>query len=158
MENDARNDNICRQVKPNGERCQAPAMAGSDLCVFHDPAMAKVRAAARRAGGIERTRRAAVLPPETPDWPLRSAGEVAACSADVFHLVIRGQLDLKTATVADNSLRTILKAVGQSEVEQRLAALEAILKRRPIEPEFLVDVPEPGQKDDKGQDGVPGTN
>jgi hypothetical protein len=52
----------CAFKKKNGERCGADAQTGKSLCVFHDPARASEGRRARRAGGISRSRAAAVLP------------------------------------------------------------------------------------------------
>ena len=72
----------CEFRKKTGELCGADAQTGKSLCVFHDPARAADGHRARRAGGIHRSRVAAVLPSDTPycaevsstrKWPLASA-------------------------------------------------------------------------------------
>src|SRR5437016_14241117 len=83
----------CEYVKADGQPCQANAMISSNLCFFHDPSRTQERAAARKAGGIERTRHAVVLPSDTPDVELMSATQLARLLAETINQVRRGQLD-----------------------------------------------------------------
>src|ERR1035438_2280877 len=89
--------NKCQFRKKNGSRCGANAQPANGLCVFHDPARAADVRSARRAGGVNRSRPAAVLPPETPDSPLRNTQEVAMLLGDSINQVRRGQLDPRVA-------------------------------------------------------------
>jgi hypothetical protein len=86
----SRNGNRCQQIKSDGQQCGANAMTNSNRCFVHHPDMAKKRDAARRAGGVERSRRAAVLPADTPDRPLRNKREVAVLLRDMINKVLRG--------------------------------------------------------------------
>src|SRR5215471_18575242 len=95
MKSSSTNGNRCQETKPDGQQCRAIAMADSKFCYFHDPAMAKEREAARRAGGVERSRRAAVLPADTPDRPLRNSSEVEDLLRDTINYILRGELDPK---------------------------------------------------------------
>jgi len=67
----------CKCRKKDGERCGADAQTGKSLCVFHDPARASEGRRARRAGGIGRSRVAAVLSSDTPDHPLGDTSQVS---------------------------------------------------------------------------------
>ncbi len=156
MNSSPSNGNRCQEIKPDGQQCRAHAMTGSDRCFFHDPDTAQEREAARRAGGIERSRPAAVLPPDTPDRPLRNKREVADFLRDMVNKILRGELDPKIGYIVGN-LTTLytktafeadceesrLLSVGTGEErlafeqwksEQRRAVLEGILRPRPIEP------------------------
>jgi hypothetical protein len=134
MNNHLSDDKKCQKVKRNGQRCEANAMTDSDFCFFHDPGKARERAAARRAGGVERSRRAVVLPPDTPDRPLRSGREVIELVPFMINKILRGELDPKIGSVVGYLLTVQMKAVDQGEMEERLAALEAIARQRPTEP------------------------
>src|ERR1041385_3672445 len=68
--------NQCSHVKGDQSRCRANARHNSPLCFFHDPESAVEREAARTKGGRERSRKAAVLPDDTPNKPLTSAADV----------------------------------------------------------------------------------
>jgi hypothetical protein len=72
-------------------------MTNSAYCFIHNPAKSKERAAARRAGGVERSRRAAVLPPDTPDFRLGSSSDVVALLELMTNMTLRGQLDPKVS-------------------------------------------------------------
>lgn len=132
----------CQHVRRDGERCKANSMRNSPFCFFHDPSKANHRAAARRAGGIERSRRAAVLPPGAPERPLQSSGELADLLRDMINWTLRGELDFKISYSVGYLLNIYTKVLEQHQIERRLAALEAIVKQRRIEPEgVLADDP-----------------
>ncbi len=117
----------CEFRKKDGERCDANAQAGKNSCVFHDPAKAAQGRRARRVGGINRSRPAAVLPPEIPDKPLHSTQDVASLLADSINQVRRGQIDPRVANATGYLAGILLKALEQGRTEQRLAQLESIL-------------------------------
>src|ERR1017187_6115102 len=87
----------CQFRRKNGTRCGANAQPANGLCVFHDPDKASEGRRARRAGGITRSRTAAVLPSSTPDHPLGNTKEVSAFLADSINRLRRGQLDPRVA-------------------------------------------------------------
>jgi len=119
------NPEQCRQVKADGTRCRARKVHGSDYCFFHDPAKAAERASARQAGG--RKGKAPFLPPDTPLRSVRTAGEVIELLAETIHQVRTGQLDPRVGNCIAYLSGIVLKATEQGEMEQRLAALEAIV-------------------------------
>ena len=53
-----KNKHRCSCIKDDGAPCRANAQTDSELCFFHDPEAADERAAARKAGGLERSRKA----------------------------------------------------------------------------------------------------
>lgn len=116
----------CRHVKTDGVPCRANAQHDSIYCFFHDPASAKEREAARVNGGKERSRRAAVLPPETPDAKLTSAADVTGLLAETINQVRRGELDPRVANTVGYLAGMMVKA-KQDDLEQRLVRLESIL-------------------------------
>jgi hypothetical protein len=119
------NNERCKHVKADGTQCRARKVHASDYCFFHDPARAAERAAARQAGG--RKGKAAVLPPETPMRPVRTAGDVIELLAETIHQVRTGTLDPRVGNCIGYLSAIVLKATQQGEMEQRLAALEAIV-------------------------------
>jgi len=100
---------LCEHIKATGQPCQARAMMNSDRCFFHDPGKAQDRAAARKAGGIARARRAVVLPPDTPNFELATFEEVDRLVADMISHVLRGELDPKIASTVGYLLSIQLK-------------------------------------------------
>jgi hypothetical protein len=117
----------CEFGKKNGERCGADAQTGKGLCVFHDPDKASEGHRARRAGGITRSRRAAVLPTDTPDHPLVNPKQVSDLLADSVNRLLRGQLDPRVANAMGYLASVLLRALEQGPMEERLAYLEAML-------------------------------
>jgi hypothetical protein len=117
----------CEFRKKDGKHCEANAQAGKNFCVFHDPAKAAEGQRARRAGGLRRSRRAAVLPRETPDHPLGNTTEVSAFLARSINDVLRGALDPRVANSAGYLANILLRSLEQGPLEERLARLEASL-------------------------------
>jgi hypothetical protein len=100
---------------------------GKDICVFHDPAKTSEGLRARRAGGITRSRTAAVLPFDTPDHPLGDTNQVSVLLADSINRLRRGQLDPRIANAIGYLASVLLKALESGRIEDRLAHLEAIM-------------------------------
>jgi hypothetical protein len=124
----------CQQTKQDGSPCRANARHGSKYCFFHDPSSAVEREAARRNGGRERSRRAAVLPGDTPDRPLASAADVTGLLAETINQVRRGEVDPRISNAVGYLAGILLKAKERDEMEQRLARLESILARQQANP------------------------
>jgi len=125
----------CRHTKLGGSRCRASARHGSHYCFFHDPKSARARVAARKAGGIERSRRAAVLSANTPDRPLASAADVTRLLAETINQVRRGEIDPRISNAVGYLAGILLKAKERDELEQRLARLESIIAHQQANPQ-----------------------
>jgi hypothetical protein len=125
----------CTKVKRDGVCCNAQALTGSRFCFFHDPASARERTAASRRGGEKN--RAAVLPPDTPDFPLNSAADASALLERTINHLLRGQLDARIANAVGYLLTVKIKAADLGKLEERMAALEAALKKKAPEANLL---------------------
>jgi hypothetical protein len=119
--------NRCQFRKQDGKPCGANAQSGKKFCVFHDPSKAEDGRRARREGGINRTRTAVVLPPQTPTVPLRNQLEIATFLAETINQVRRGELDARTANTLGFLANTLSRVLDQGETEDRLARIEARL-------------------------------
>ena len=64
----------CQATKPDGSRCQAAALPGSDFCFFHDPAKAVERRAAQSFGGSQN--RMKTLAADAPDVKVEDCRDV----------------------------------------------------------------------------------
>ena len=117
----------CEFRKQDGKRCEANAQAGRNSCVFHDPAKAAEGQRARRAGGLHRSRPAAVLPRQTPDQPLGNTTEVSAFLSKSINDVLRGALDPRVANSAGYLANILLRSLEQAPLEERMARLESTL-------------------------------
>lgn len=129
----------CRHIKSDRSRCRANARHGSNYCFFHDPASAVERDKARQNGGRERSRRATVLPPNTPDKPLNSAYDVTVLLAETINQVRRGEIDPRISNAVGYLAGVLLKAKENDEIEQRLARLESILASQRMNSKSYLD-------------------
>ncbi len=117
--------NSCRVRKPNGEQCRANAQAGKNVCVFHDPEQKEDVQRARRAGGINRTRTAIVLPPETPPYQFQNSLDIARFLGETINQVRCGQLDARTANTLGFLANTLFRVLELGPAEERMVRLEA---------------------------------
>jgi hypothetical protein len=115
----------CQYQRKNRARCKAHAQNESPFCFFHDPALDKERAAARKAGGIARTRRI-VLPAHIRDKSLRNAADVGELLGETINQVRRGEIDLRVSNAIGYLSGILLSAIEKSSLEIRLTALEAV--------------------------------
>ncbi len=129
----------CAYLKEDGGRCRAKPLHDSTFCFFHDPETAAKRDAARKAGGVERSRRAAVLPADTPDRPLTTAAEVGRLLADTINQTLRGQVDPRVSNNIGYLAGILVKVLAQTDVEQRVARLEKVIasQRMPMQAEAV---------------------
>ena len=127
----------CQFRKKNGSRCGANAQPENGTCVFHDPARAEEGQRARRAGGVNRSHTAAVLPTDTPDHPLASPKDVSDLLAHSINQLRRGQLDLRIANGIGYLASVLLRALEQGPMEERLAHLEAIVAKSSVGAEIF---------------------
>jgi hypothetical protein len=116
----------CRFRKKNGAMCSANAQPANGLCVFHDPARAADGRRARKAGGIHRSRAAAVLPVDTPDHSLASPKDVSHLLADSINQLRRGELDPRVANAVGYLSTVLLRVLEQGPLEDRMAKLESM--------------------------------
>jgi hypothetical protein len=119
----------CQYQRKNRTLCKAHAQNGSPFCFFHDPALDGQRAAARKAGGIARTRKVA-LPTNLPAKPLRTVTDVAELLGETINQVRRGELDLRLSNAIGYLSGILLSALENGSLEERLATLEAVFASR----------------------------
>jgi hypothetical protein len=119
--------NQCNCTKANGERCGGAAQTGKEICIFHDPAHAEQVRQARRAGGITRTRTAAVLPATTPDAPLLTQADILTVVGQTLNQVRRGELNTRAANTIGYLSSVALRVIDSTPIEERLARIEAKL-------------------------------
>lgn len=92
--------------------------------------MATARKAAQRAGGIERSRAAAVLPADAPNLPLTTVQDVIALLGETVNQVRRGEIDPRVSNAVGYLAGLMLKALEQGPIEERLALLESVMKAK----------------------------
>ncbi len=106
----------CERVKPNGERCRAPALPDRALCWAHDPEYRAKAEAARRAGGQNSS--TAARAGKYLSRELRGLADTLLTAIDQVH---EGKLDPKrlTAMAAGASAVVRLHEVGELRLEVR---------------------------------------
>ena len=115
----------CRGTTKEGNPCGAKPRPGSDLCPWHDPALAARRSAWSAKGGQQRSNRARANK-ELPAEPMTLA-ELHSWLGIAFKRVIAGTMDPPIATAAANVARTMADLAKAAEVEARLAEVERVL-------------------------------
>lgn len=119
---------VCSGSKPDGSKCAASAMEGSDFCFFHDPSKSEERLEAQSLGG--RGNRIKTLSEDTPDVKITSGEDIVLLLSITISQARRGEIDLRTATVVGYLASIARAALEQSCVEKRLHDLEAVHKSR----------------------------
>jgi hypothetical protein len=140
----------CRFHKKNGTNCNADAQAGKDTCVFHDPQQSANVSRARRAGGINRNKCAAVLPPQTPDKSLANAPDVSNLLAESINQLRRGELDPRIANAIGYLAGIQLRSFEQGVIQERIRKMEEALGLMP-RPQIVT--PDSEQKQRETRDG-----
>ena len=115
----------CMGRKRDGSPCPNHARPGKEVCWVHDPALAARRAEGRRRGGLNRSKPAATLPPDTPDLPLKTVADVVALLGQSINQVRTGRLDARVGNCLGVLAGVLLRAIEGGELEQRIGALEA---------------------------------
>jgi len=114
----------CAQIRAGGVRCNGFAVAGSDSCFAHDPALTEQRDDARRRGG--QAGRVATL--ADSGLPVRTLRDVVGLVETTINDVRAGRVDVKVANAVGYLANVAMKAIEQSGLEARLEALEAVLE------------------------------
>jgi hypothetical protein len=124
--------NVCAAIKPDGARCRARAMKGSQWCFNHHPDHSEERRRNASKGGKRGGR----------GRPARSGAEGLQDIKDLLKSltddVLSGEVERATAVAANLLLNTTLRAIELErkwkeieDLEGRLEALEGVLKARP---------------------------
>jgi hypothetical protein len=121
----------CEYIKPDGSRCQARALHGKSVCLFHDPASAAKRQAGRRRGGRNSNFRVITLPADTADSPLATVADVVALLGRTINQVLTGKIGVGVGNCVGQLGGVLLRALEGDEVERRLAELEAVRAPKP---------------------------
>jgi hypothetical protein len=123
---------FCAAIKPDGARCKARAMQGSQWCFNHHPDHSDERRRNASKGGKRGGR----------GRPARSGIEGLKDIKDLLKSltdgVLSGEVERATAIAANQLLNTALRAIElerrwkeMEDLEGRLEALEDVLKVRP---------------------------
>ena len=117
----------CEHKKPNGQRCRANALANDRCCFFHSPTKNQERRQARQAGGVSRSQKTTVLPPDTAARRLQSPTDVCCLLGDTINQVRCGLMDSRIATAVGYLAGTLLRGMEHGHLDDRLTRIEAKL-------------------------------
>ena len=111
----------CKAMTKAGGSCTAPAIRGGEFCALHsDPGRA---AELGRKGGLRN--RHTYEQSDEPVAPPESASDVKRMLADAMAEIRSGKMDPKLGTTLGYLGTSLLKAIETSDIELRLAKLEA---------------------------------
>ena len=119
--------NKCEHQKTNGQRCRANVLTNDHFCFFHSPARVWERRQARSAGGVSRSQKRAVLPPNTEEKRLQSPTDVCDLLGDTINQVRRGLIDPRIGTTVGYLAGTLLRGLEHGQLDDRLTRIEAKL-------------------------------
>jgi hypothetical protein len=137
----------CVGTSTSGAPCRATPQTGSDFCFLHDPHKVEEQRKARSNGG--NTRAAKVLSADTPAMDIKSVADVKGLLSETIHQVRTGAIDPKIANCIGYLSGILLKAIEVGDIEERLAAMEAVVgqsQRTGLAGDF--DRPLPGEDGD----------
>jgi hypothetical protein len=120
MENEISITETCSYIKPNGQRCQAQKLRGSDFCYFHSPQLVVQRAEARRRGGLHRYGDKN----ETGSYVIKSPQDVLTILEDAINDAVALPNTQGRAKAIANLCVVILRGFEVTSLDDRLKALE----------------------------------
>lgn len=115
----------CRATKSDGTPCLAKAQEGKNWCYFHDLEKAEERRAAQARGG--QGNRAPSLPIDAPDFSLETKSDLIPFLRATMNHVYRRELSPNAATAICNLANSLMKALDDRDLRQRLRDLEQLL-------------------------------
>lgn len=119
----------CKFIRKNGERCRAPPLHDSEFCFVHAPEHAGEMAEARRLGGLRRRREGTLV----GAYDLEELVAVGGLRR-VLTIALTDLLGLDNSIARARALIALVgagsKLLETGELEERVDAMEATLKRR----------------------------
>jgi len=129
MNSNPKNESVlCGATTLDGKPCSSKAQEGSRFCFSHDPAKSEERRAAQSKGG--KANRLKTLGPDVPDLKVQDSQDIKKLLSQTIDQVRKGQIDPRVGYAIAYLSSLMLKASEKSELEARLAELEAAVKSR----------------------------
>jgi len=118
----------CEFIKPDGIKCDAWAMNGSEFCYFHNPDISdeEKREAQSNGGKIK----ALILKEPLPELALTEPADAVLLIADTISGVRAGTLDIRTANCLGFLSDKLLKAFEVSKINDRVEIIERVILER----------------------------
>ena len=114
----------CKATTKSGKRCKAYATDESEYCFAHDPTLAEQRVRWRRTGGSKGAKKAAL----EEAGGVQTSEEVKGLLGRTIELVRSGKMDPSTANSIARLCNLQLKAIRETEYEERLRQLERLTR------------------------------
>jgi hypothetical protein len=119
----------CQHIKENGKPCRATPLSDVGFCLWHSPDHTEEAAEARRLGGLRRRREKTVAGAYDLEG-LHSVDQVRR----LLEIAVLDTLGLDNSIARSRALAAIAMALLRTfevgELQERLAAIEAVLKPR----------------------------
>ena len=133
------NSRGCTFVMADGRLCRSSALRGEEFCLFHSPSHEEEAAEARRLGGLRRRKEKTVSGAYDFEG-LRTVSDIQR----VLEVAATDTLALENSVARNRTLaylsQTALKALEVGELEERLALLEAAVRKRDLSPASSFDL------------------
>ena len=115
----------CKEIKTDGEQCQANAMSESEFCYLHNPDISdEDKRQVQTKGGANR---ALTLKKPLPVLPIVKPEDAVLLIADTINRVRAGTLDIRTANCLGFLSDKLLKAFETSRLNDRLEVIERVI-------------------------------
>lgn len=115
---------LCGAPTRDGAPCRAQALAGRQRCAFHDRSTADRVQEGRSRGGRSGRAAVAVLPDGEADYELLTVADAVRALGKLVNATAKGKLDVRVANSCIYGLATLVKALSDGDIEQRLRKLE----------------------------------
>ena len=116
----------CEFIKPDGQKCEANAVKGSEFCYFHNPAVSdEEKREAQSNGGKGK---ALTLPEPLPELALTTPDHAVLLIADTISRVRAGTLDIRIANCIGFLSDKLLKAFEISKLNSRVEVIEQVIR------------------------------
>ena len=110
----------CKFIKNSGDLCKVRAVKNSDYCFFNNPDSKKDRQLAVRNGGLNSRKNSLALPQRV----IRTPSDIVLVLEETLNHLRAGNIHPNYSNSIFIGCSTLLKAYEQSEVLQRLEAME----------------------------------
>jgi hypothetical protein len=118
----------CEFIKPDGLKCEAHAVSGSDFCYFHNPDISdEEKREAQSNGGKAK---ALTLQEPLPELAIAKPADAVLLVADTIKRVRAGTLDIRTANCLGFLSDKLLKAFEVSKLNDRVEVIERVILER----------------------------
>ena len=118
----------CEFIKPDGTKCEAYAIKGSEFCYFHNPDISdEEKREAQSNGGKTK---ALTLKEPLPELVLAEPADTVLLITDTISRVRAGKLDIRTANCLGFLSDKLLKAFEVSQLNSRVEIIERVIQKK----------------------------